>query len=120
MSNLELERNMNASINDATREAFDAAKNGRIPDAIRDIGLSNQAHGQAFADKVLGHISVNTQAALDAWKAMASARSIHEAGMIQMNFMQQQFTAFISQGQELAQLSTRSVQDAASKGNGRS
>lgn len=111
---------MNASITDATREAFDAAKNGRIPDAIRDVGLSNQAHGQAFADKLLGHISANTQAALDAWKAMAAARSIHEAGMIQMSFMQQQFAAFMSQSQEFAQMSTRTMQDATSKANGKS
>lgn len=111
---------MNTSVTDATRESLNAAKNGRIPDAIRDISLSNQAHGQEFADKLLRHISANTQAALDAWKAIASARSFHEAGMIQMDFMQKQLAAFMSQGQEFAQHSTRTMQDAASKANGKS
>lgn len=112
--------NATVQIQRATREAFDAVQNGHVPDAIRNIGLANQAHAQEFADKVLGHISANTQAALDAWKAVASARSLHEAGMIQMNFVQQQFAALMTQGQELTQISTRAMQDAASKTTSRS
>ncbi len=113
---------MNATVlvNRVAREAFDAVQNGRVPDAVRDIGLANQAHAQEFADKLLGHISANTQAALDAWKAVASSRSLHEAGMIQMNFAQQLFATLMTQGQELTQLSTRTMQDAASRTTSRS
>ena len=92
-----------------SREAYlkinAAAKDGAK--VIEEVVLTAQAGAKALGEKVLNNASANTEAAFDAFQAIARARTLPEAARLQADFMQQQFSVANAQTKELFELSAK-------------
>jgi phasin len=92
-----------------TREAYQklnaVAKDGAK--AVEEVMLTAQASAKAFGEKVMQNTTANTEAAFDAARAIARARSLPEAARLQADFMQQQLSVAGAQTKELFELSTK-------------
>lgn len=92
-----------------THEAYQklnaVAKDGAK--AVEEVMLTAQASAKAFGEKVMQNTAVNTEAAFDAARAIARARSLPEAARLQADFMQQQMSIASAQTKELFELSTK-------------
>jgi phasin len=92
-----------------TREAYQklnaVAKDGAK--VVEEVMLTAQAGAKAFGEKVMQNTAVNTEAAFDAARAIARARSLPEAARLQADFMQQQLSIAGAQTKELFELSTK-------------
>lgn len=122
-----------------TQEFFSAAKDARIPEQVQAIAedgvtkaretydkLSTVARDNAkvleevtaaafagaksISDKVLKNTESNAEAAFDAAKALARAKTLPELIRLQSGFMQQQLTVAGAQSKELFELSTKVAQ----------
>lgn len=122
-----------------TQEMFAAAKDARIPEQVQafaedSVSKARETYGKlnsvakdnakvieevmvaahvgakTIGDKVLNNTEANTEAAFEAAKAIARAKTLPEAMRLQTTFMQQQFTAAGVQTKELFELSTKVAQ----------
>jgi phasin len=96
-----------------TREAYQklnaVAKDGAK--AVEEVMMTAQAGAKAFGEKVMQNTAVNAEAAFDAARAIARARSLPEAARLQADFMQQQLSVAGAQTKELFELSTKLARD---------
>jgi hypothetical protein len=115
-------------------DVFGAAKNARIPDnvqafaeesvvktreayrkinavandsakALEEVVLTAQAGAKALGDKVISNVNTNAEAAFEAARAIARARTFPEVARIQADLMQSQLAVASTQMQELLELS---------------
>jgi hypothetical protein len=90
-----------------TREAYrkiDAlAKDGAK--VLEDVVLTAQAGAKALGEKVMTNASTNAEAAFDAARAIARARTLPEVARIQRDLMQHQIAAANAQAKEVLDLS---------------
>jgi hypothetical protein len=116
-------------------EMFGAAKNARIPDNVQafaeesvaqtreayrkittlakdgakvleDVVLTAQAGAKALGDKVMTNANTNVEAAFDAARAVARARTLPEVARVQADLMHRQLAVANEQTKELLDLST--------------
>ena len=85
-----------------------AAKDG--VKVVEEVVLAAQAGAKAVAEKVIHNTSVNTEAAFDAARALARAKTLPELARLQADFMQQQFAVATAQTKELMELSSKVAQ----------
>ena len=117
-----------------TSEMFGAAMNGRIPDNVQafaeesvaktreayrmintiamdgakvleDVLLTAQAGAKALGEKVMTNVHTTAEAAFDAARAIARARTLPEVARIQADLMQNQVAVANAQTKELLDLS---------------
>ena len=95
-----------------THEAFTkmsaAAKDGAK--VVEEVVLAAQAGAKAVAEKVLHNTTANTEAAFDAARAIARAKTLPEAARLQVDFVQQQLAVASQQTKELFELSSKVAQ----------
>lgn len=130
---------MNEQFAQTAKEAFNAAKEARIPENVQAIAEESvaksreayqklnaaakdnmkafeelittaQAGARALGEKVLTNTAANAEAAFDAAQAIARARTLPEAARLQADFVQQQLSAASAQTKELLELSTKVAQ----------
>ncbi|MGD9668957.1 MAG: phasin family protein [Hyphomicrobiaceae bacterium] len=85
---------------------FNAAASAQVK-ALEDFLQTTQAGLKSLSEKIGANAAANTEAAFEAAKAIARAKTIPEAGRLQAEFMQQQFAAATAQAQELFELSIK-------------
>lgn len=78
--------------------------------AVEEVVLAAQAGAKAVAEKVLHNTTANTEAAFDAARAIARAKTLPEAARLQVDFVQQQLTVASQQTKELFELGTKVAQ----------
>ena len=97
-----------------TREAYHKLQSATKDQVkvVEEFVLAAQAGAKAIGEKVIENTAANTEAAFDAARAMARARSLPEAARLQADFLQQQMAIASSQTKELLELSTRVTRQA--------
>ncbi len=127
---------MSEQFTEQAKAAFDAAKDGKIPEGFQaiaedtvaksrdayekfngvaqdgvkvfeDVVITSQAGVKTIGEKIFKNTTTNTQAAFDVAEAIARARSLPEVLRLQADFAQQQFAATSAQTKELFELSTK-------------
>ncbi len=97
-----------------SRDAFDklstAAKDQAK--AAEDVLLSTQAGAKSLGSKLIENTITNTHAAFDAAQALAQAKTLPEAGRVQVEFFQRQMQVASAQTKELFELSARVAKEA--------
>jgi phasin len=122
-----------------TQEFFSAAKDARIPEQVQaiaedsvckaretydkfstvakdgakvleEVTVAAFAGAKSISDKVLKNTESNTEAAFEAAKALARAKTLPELIRLQSGFVQQQFAVAGAQSKELFELSTKVAQ----------
>jgi hypothetical protein len=78
--------------------------------AVEEVVLAAQAGAKAVAEKVLNNTTANTEAAFDAARAIARAKTLPEAARLQVDFVQQQMAVASQQTKELFELGTKVAQ----------
>ncbi len=78
--------------------------------AVEEVVLAAQAGAKAVAEKVLHNTTANTEAAFDAARAIARAKTLPEAARLQVDFVQQQMAIASQQTKELFELGTKVAQ----------
>lgn len=73
--------------------------------ALGDVMQTSQAGLKSLSEKIAANAAANTEAAFEAAQAIARAKTLPEAGRLQAEFMQQQFSAASAQVRELFELS---------------
>ncbi len=77
---------------------------------MEDVMLAAHAGAKTIGDKVMRNAESNTEAAFDAARAVARARTLPDVLRLQTNFVQQQFATATNQAKELFELSTKVTQ----------
>ncbi|MGE0629093.1 MAG: phasin family protein [Hyphomicrobiaceae bacterium] len=92
-----------------TREAYQRMNSAAKDSAkvVEEVVLAAQAGAKTLGEKVFQNTAANTEAAFDAAKAMARARTLPEAARLQADYMQQQFAVAGEQTREFFELSTK-------------
>jgi hypothetical protein len=91
-----------------TFDALSKVATGSISDGQR-LMSEHQRRGEVVLHRISEHARANVEAAFDACAAVVRARSVPEVAQIQTRFMQDQFTAFLRQSQELATIAFSSA-----------
>jgi len=96
-----------------TREAYDVMSSSAKERAseVQRLMLGNQSHATAVISQITHNMTVQSNAAFDAWAAMAQARSLPEAAKVQADFVQDQLAMLAQQSQELFQLALRGLRE---------
>jgi len=89
-----------------TREAYDVMSSDAQERAseIQRLMLGSQSFGTAVISQITRNMTVQSNAAFDAWAAVARSRSLPEAAKVQADFVQSQLAMLVHQSQELFQL----------------
>jgi hypothetical protein len=107
-----LPENMQAMMVDGvakSREAYEKAAAVAKDQAkvAEELMLAGQAGARAIGNKLVENTVANTDAAFDAAKAIAGARSLQEVARLQTEFVQRQLAIASAQTRELFELSGR-------------
>jgi hypothetical protein len=75
--------------------------------ALEEMMVTTQSGAKTVGETVLGHAVANTEAAFDAARGLARARTLPEAAQLQVKFVQEQLAIVGEQGKGLLELTAK-------------